>query len=208
MEELKNAITSQEQLRAVVEEPLELLQRKVSPQLNANSKVFIRRSPFVVIASANSQGKTDVSPKGDPPGFVKILSDTRLAVPDRPGNRRVDTFVNVLQNPDVGLIFFIPGKGETLRVFGKASIFRDQALLESMALNGKTPHLALIIDVEGVLFQCSKSVIRSGLWRKEKWPSLDGLPNLAQALKTGIETDMSLEQISKFVDDDEKDNLY
>jgi PPOX class probable FMN-dependent enzyme len=118
----------------------------------------------MLIASADSNGNTDVSPKGDPIGFVKILDDKTLAIPDRLGNKRADTIENILTNPNVGLIFLIPGKTETLRVSGKAQVVRDKALLNSMAVKGKSPDFAIIVTVEEAFFHCSKCMIRSKLW--------------------------------------------
>src|SRR5258705_2818538 len=124
----------------------------------------------------------DVSPKGDPPGFVQVLDDETLAIPDRPGNRRADTFSNVLQNPGVGLIFLIPGKLETLRVNGRARIVRDMALRERMAVQGKVPQIALVVTVEEAFIHCGKCMIRSQLWQPESWPDGDALPSQAECL--------------------------
>jgi uncharacterized protein len=122
---------------------------------------FIAKSPFLLIASSDRAGRVDVSPKGDPPGFVHPLDRRTLAIPARPGNRRADTFRNVLQNPRVGLIFIIPGKGETLRVSGTARIARDQWLRERMAVEGRVPSLALVVSVEEAFMHCTKCMVRS-----------------------------------------------
>ncbi len=125
---------------------------------------FIARSPFVLIASSDGNGSIDISPKGDPPGFVQVLDDRTLAIPDRPGNHRADTFVNVVQHPSVGLIFLIPGTKNTLRVRGKATIVRDIELRESMAVKGRVPELALVVELTTAYFHCAKCIIRSDLW--------------------------------------------
>lgn len=120
----------------------------------------------------DARGQMDISPKGDPPGFVQVLDESTLAIPERPGNRRADTFTNVLENPMVGLIFFVPGKNETLRISGHAKIVRDRELRESMALRDKTPDFALAVEVQEVSFHCSKGIIRSSLWSPQGWPAI------------------------------------
>jgi uncharacterized protein len=124
----------------------------------------------------------DISPRGDAPGFVRILDDRTLAVPERPGNRRADTFTNLLENPTVGLIFLIPGKTETLRVSGTARIVRDSDLRDSMSVHGKAPDFALVVETEEAFFHCSKCVMRSNLWKPAEWPALEGLLSLAQTM--------------------------
>jgi uncharacterized protein len=156
-----------------------------------------REIPFVLIASANARGQMDISPKGDAPGCVRVLDDKTLAIPDRPGNRRADTFTNVLENPRVGLIFFVPGKSETLRVSGGATIVRDADLRGSMSARGKTPDFVLAVDVEEVFFHCSKCIVRSSLWIQQAWPSLDGLPSLAQTMVDAAALPMRVEALKR-----------
>ena len=174
--EFKDVITDPAQFRELMGEPPPPCVAKTIAILDRHCRAFIARSPFVLIASASARGQMDISPKGDAPGFVRVLDDKTLAVPDRPGNRRADTFTNVLENPRVGLIFFVPGKSETLRVSGSATIVRDADLRESMAARGKTPDFALAVDVEEVFFHCSKCIVRSSLWipaglAVARWPS-------------------------------------
>src|SRR4051812_45505578 len=149
-------VTTEAQLREVVGAPVPRAVNKEIARLDAHCRTIIARSPFVLIASCDGEGRMDVSPKGDPPGFVKVVDDSTLAIPDRPGNRRADTFSNVLRNPGVGLLFLIPGMVETLRVNGRASIVRDLALREQMAVGGKVPALALIVTVEQAFIHCGK----------------------------------------------------
>ncbi|HXF61549.1 MAG TPA: MSMEG_1061 family FMN-dependent PPOX-type flavoprotein, partial [Caldilineaceae bacterium] len=137
-------VTSEEQLREIMGYPAQRVIDKVVSSLDEHCRAFIAKSPFLLIGSADARGHMDVSPKGDPPGFVRVLDDKTLAIPDRPGNRRADTFGNILQNPKVALIFLVPGKQETLRVSGTAQIVRDQWLRELMPVRGKTPDLALV----------------------------------------------------------------
>ena len=161
----RDIVTSEEELRAVVGHPPQRSIDKVVRVIDEHSRRFIAHAPFVFVASVGAGGMLDVSPKGDPAGFVKVLDETTIAIPDRLGNRRFDTYRNVLRNPNVGLIFVIPGVTYTLRVSGKAIIVRDLALRESMALSNKRPDHALLVEVEQVLSHCPKCMIRSGLWQ-------------------------------------------
>ena len=161
----RDVVESEEQLRAVLGPPAERAIAKVVRVLDQHARRFIAHAPFVFVASAGDDGTLDISPKGDPAGFVKVLDDRTLAIPDRPGNRRIDTFRNVLSNPNVGLIFVIPGVTYTLRIAGKAIIVRDAELREAMAVNGRLPEHILIIEISRALSHCPKCMIRSGLWR-------------------------------------------
>jgi len=157
-------VDSEAELRAIIGEASQRSLDKAITELDEYCCAHIARSPFVLIASSDAEGNFDVSPKGDPAGFVRVLDSRTLVIPDRPGNRRADTFTNVLQNPNVALLFLVPGRRETLRVVGRARIVRDQALRESMAAQGKVPELLLGVDVSEVFFHCAKCVIRSDLW--------------------------------------------
>src|SRR4029450_11246478 len=159
--EFKDLATAPAQFREVMGEPPPPCVAKTIAIADRHCRAFIARSPFVLIASANARGLMDISPKGDAPGFVRVLDDKTLAVPDRPGNRRADTFTNVLENPKVGLIFLVPGKSETLRVSGSAKIVRDADLRGSMAARGKTPDFALAVEVEEAFFHRSTWTVRS-----------------------------------------------
>jgi uncharacterized protein len=160
----QEVITTQSELRGIVGRPNRFMTSKVLTRLDRHCRQFIGKAPFVVIASTAENGQLDVSPKGDPAGFVQVVDDRTLAIPDRRGNRRVDTLCNVLANPSVGLIFFVPGKTETLRVAGKAAIVRDRSLRESLALEGRIPEVVLVVTVERVYFHCGRCITRSGLW--------------------------------------------
>ena len=178
----KDVITTEEQLVAITGEASGAAVDKVQTSLDKHIKTFIAHSPFVMIASADATGRMDISPKGDPPGFVRVLDDTTLAIPDRKGNRRADTFRNVLENPKVGLFFLAPGYRETLRISGTAQIVRDAELRESMAINGSVPELALVVSVVDTFFHCAKCMIRSGMWQPEKWPDISDIPTFGQIL--------------------------
>ena len=174
-QDITDVVTSERELRAIAGSRLPWLQPRVLTKLDKPCRQFIAQSPFVVIASTGDDGQVDLSPKGDPAGFVQVLDETTLVLPDRPGNRRLDTFCNVLKNPGVGLIFFVPGKGETLRISGKAAIVRDRAVREAMAIKGRAPELALIVRVQRVFFHCAKCINRSKLWERAR-PGAAELP--------------------------------
>ena len=157
-------ITSESELRKIVGPANRWFTSKVLHRLDQRCQNFIAASPFVVVGSTDPLGMVDLSPKGDGAGFVRLLDDATLAIPDRRGNRRVDTFHNVLQNPGVGLIFFVPGQRETLRVTGRAVIVRDRNIRSAMTEGGRMPELAMIVVVERAFFHCGKCITRSNLW--------------------------------------------
>jgi len=181
---------------------------KVIDHVDDHCRAWIERSPFVVVATASSAGAMDVSPKGDPPGFVRVLDPKTLAVPDRPGNHRGDSFRNVLENPSVGLMFVVPKRREVLRVAGTAVVTRDDALLASMAVGDKVPALALVVSVREAMFHCGKSMIRSHLWEPEQWGPIDGLPTYAQALVDHAALDTPLDQVEWMMNFNEEHRLY
>ncbi|MCP4314705.1 MAG: pyridoxamine 5'-phosphate oxidase family protein [Hyphomicrobiales bacterium] len=207
MQEFRDVITTRDQLRGVIGEPIERVKKKVLPELDLHCRNFIAHSPFVVISTSDGQGNADVSPKGDPAGFVRILDDNTLVIPDRPGNRRVDGFENILQNPHVGLLFLIPGRNETVRVNGKAMIVQDEVLLRSFSIKGRPPKLALVVKVEEAFFHCSRCMIRSGLWAPDRWPAQDGLASMARVMfdiGKGID---KIEDIEALIHESETDKL-
>jgi PPOX class probable FMN-dependent enzyme len=160
----RDVITTESELRSHVGPANRWFTSKMLRRLDRRCQAFIAASPFVVIGSTNELGMVDLSPKGDRAGFVRALDDTTLAIPDRPGNRRVDTFHNVLQKPGVGLVFLVPGQRETLRVTGRALIVRDQNIRSTMMDKGRMPELAMIVAVERAFFHCGKCITRSNLW--------------------------------------------
>ena len=204
----EQVITFEDEIRAILGHPDQRAADKVIDHIDQYCAALIAHSPFLVISSADSDGNMDMSPKGDPEGFVKVLDDKTLVIPDRLGNRRGDTFSNVLQNPKVGLYFLAPGYRETLRVSGTAQIIRDTALLESMSMQGKVPTLALVISVEKALFHCAKCVIRSGLWKPESWGSVDGIPTLGEILVSHSNIDEPAEEIQKSIDEAYETRVY
>ncbi len=208
MTQFDDVIETREQFRSIMGKPSDKVTRKSLSELDKHCGVFIGRAPFMLIASSDADGKTDVSPKGDPIVFVKIIDKQTLAIPDRLGNKRADTIENILQNPNVGLIFLIPGKTETLRVSGKAQVVRDQALRDSMAVKGKSPDFAIVVNVEEAFFHCSKCMIRSKLWQTEHWPDLDGLPRLAQTMVDAGKLELTESDMHEIVVNDERERLY
>lgn len=170
-------IDTEAALRALIGEPTPIVCAKVSDRLNALTRQFIERSPFVCLATSDAEGRCDVSPRGDPKGFVRILDDVTLLLPERPGNRIADSLRNILQNPHVGLLFVIPGVGESFRVDGRATLTTDAALLAPCTVEGKTPKLGILVDVESAYTQCSKAFLRSQLWDPSTFIDRAALPS-------------------------------
>lgn len=208
--DFSETVTTRSQLREVLAEPSEFVTNKEFVELDEFGRDFIARSPFVLIASSDGAGSIDVSPKGDPPGFVRVLDETTLAVPERLGNHRADTFENVLKHPFVGLIFLIPGTKNTLRIRGRARIVRDQWLRDSMQVNGKVPELALVVDITSGYFHCAKCIIRSKLWTADQVPAATGSDDLLLAhtmVKHG-DLPVTVDQMQEIIVDDEDKRLY
>ena len=157
-------IETEAALRELIGSPMEIVSGKVADRLNPLTRQFIERSPFLCIATADEHGNCDVSPRGDPRGFVRILDDGTLLIPERPGNRLADSLTNILRNAHVGLLFVIPGVGDSFRVNGRATLTTDATLLESCIVEGKRPKLGILVDIETAFTQCSKAFLRSHLW--------------------------------------------
>lgn len=208
MMEFAERIESAAALRAIIGPPVERSVRKEIARLDAHCRALIAASPFVLVASSDAAGRVDVSPKGDPAGFVLVLDDETLAIPDRPGNRRADTFANVLENPHVGLLFVIPGKLETLRVNGRASIVATPWLRERMAVAGRVPALALAVHVEQAFIHCGKCMIRSKLWEHEAWADTSALPSQAQCLVDHGRLEQSVEEVDAAIAAARRTGLY
>ncbi|MBN9437744.1 pyridoxamine 5'-phosphate oxidase family protein [Bosea sp. (in: a-proteobacteria)] len=168
------------ELRAVVGEVHLIAERKVLDRLDHFCRDFIALSPFLVLASSDSEGRADASPRGDGPGFVQVLDEKTLLIPDRRGNNRVDSFGNVLSSPGVGLVFFVPGINETLRVNGRARLTRDEVLLDPMTVQEKTPKLGLLVEVDEAYFHCGKALIRSKLWAQDAQVERSSFPTLGR----------------------------
>ena len=206
--EFAQTVTTRAQLRNILAEPSEFVTNKEFTELDEHERDFIARSPFVLIASSDGAGEIDISPKGDPPGFVRVLDDYTLAVPDRLGNHRADTFENVLRYPFVGLIFLIPGTKNTLRIRGRAKIVRDEWLRESMQVNGKIPELALVVDITSGYFHCAKCIIRSKLWDQAGNDVGHDDLLLAETMVKHGELPVTVEEMHEIIVDDENQRLY
>jgi uncharacterized protein len=172
-------LASIEELEAVYGPPLERAVLKEIGYVSEDYAAFIAASPFVAMSTAGPEG-LDCSPKGDAPGFVRIIDSRTLAIPDRPGNNRIDSLRNIVRDPRVALLFVIPGVGETLRVNGQASISDDATLLASFAVNGRVPRTVVLVHVESVYFHCSKALVRSDLWNPDKHVPRSSLPSAGE----------------------------
>lgn len=202
-------VRSEQELRAIAPNPPHGTQDvKIIDHIDNHCRVWIERSPFLVMTTSDADGRLDCSPKGDPAGFVKVLDDKTLAIPDRPGNRRFDGFLNILQTGRIGLIFFVPNRNETVRVNGTAEVVRDLPLREKMAINGRVPELAVLVHVEEAFYHCGKAIIRSGLWAVDNAAPTDGLPTYAEANVDHTGRDYTLEQVTQWFDDNDKFRLY
>jgi uncharacterized protein len=197
---MRREVTTVDDLRAIVGHPNSYVANKVGTRLSAVQQDWLAHSPLGFVATTDANGRVDVSPKGDPPGFVHVVDDTTIAIPERPGNKRVDGFLNVLQRPYVGTLFLIPGRGDTLRINGTARVLADADYFDAMTVQGKRPILALEIDVEEVFFHCAKAFLRSDAWKPESWnpTAVPSVARIAQALKK----DMTLAELEKYYDED------
>lgn len=194
-------------IRAHYGEPSRVAVRKQLARLDRHARAFIALSPFLVIASADADGRADATPRGDAPGFVAVADDTTLLIPDRPGNRRVDTFLNVAANPQVGLLFFVPGINETLRVNGHTRFTSDAARLAPFAAGGKPPLGALVVAVEEVFFHCGKALIRADLWNPARHLERRSFPTLGRILGDQI-AEVDGAEYERTIEDAYRTRLY
>ena len=200
-------LTRIEELEAIYGEPKARSVAKEIPYISEAYGAFITASPFVILASAGSDG-LDCSPKGDPAGFVRIIDAHTLAIPDRPGNNRIDTLRNLLQDPRVGLLFLVPGVGEMMRVNGRASISDDPALLASFSVDGKPPRTVIVIQVESVYFHCSKALVRSDLWNQDKHVDRATLPSAGAMLQNVSDPNFDVDAYDRELRSRLKTELY
>jgi PPOX class probable FMN-dependent enzyme len=176
-------ISDEAELRDAMGSPKQIVLDKQTDRLNELTKQFIERSPFVCVASAHPEGGLDVSPRGDPAGFVRVLDERTLLLPDRPGNKLADTLTNLLADPRIALLFLIPGVGDTFRVNGRARITDDPGLLAPCAVEGKVPKLGILVSIEEAYTQCAKALIRSDLWNPDKHIERSELPSSGEILR-------------------------
>lgn len=179
--------------------PLPAVRDKVRTRLHELDRRWIAHSPFVVLATSSPDGRCDASPKGDPPGFVKVLDEQTLVVPERAGNKRFDGYHNVIQNPHVGLLFLIPGRGDTLRVNGRARLVSDGPFFDDLVVKGHRPVMALLLEVEEVFYHCAKAFMRSQLWEPDSWdPTV--LPRHAVIAKELVRPESPLSELDAYYD--------
>jgi PPOX class probable FMN-dependent enzyme len=209
MNPFEHVVTSEHELREIVGVPGARAVRKERAALDVHCREFIARSPLLLLATSGADGRCDVSPKGDAPGFVLVLDEHRLVIPDRPGNKRLDGMLNLISNPHVGLLFIVPGREETLRVNGRAYITRDPELLQRSAIQGKTPLLAIGVDVEQCFLHCAKAFLRSHVWAPDQWPPRDALPSLARVLFNQIKPEgVTVEDYERDIQETNAKRLY
>ena len=210
----KAVLADEKAVREVVGAPMELAVKKAIPKLDKYSRELIQRSPFLTIGTANGNGKADVSPRGDQPGFVVILDDNTLFIPERPGNNRVDTLTNITENPNVGLLFLVPGFDETLRINGRASVVKDEALLERCAVNGKVPKLGVMVAVEEAYLHCAKAFRRAKLWDPQSIQDRSEMPSIGKIImeQTADENNPpssdEIKVVDEYVEDNYRNELY
>ena len=201
-------ISSSEQLRETVKMPSRYVDSKVIDHIDPLAERFIAASPLAILGTRRSDGGVDQTPRGDPPGFVKVLDPRTLALPDRPGNNRMDSVENILRDNAVGLLFLIPGHGDTLRVSGQAAVVRDDDLAEKLAINGRPAGLITLIRVERVLCHCPKSFIRSRAWKPDEWPDTSDVPSLAELMKAHGNLSDSISELEDVVHHSNTEKLY
>jgi hypothetical protein len=199
-------IASEAELRELLGEVHPRAATKDRVRLHERDREWLAASPFCLIATSDGQGNCDVSPKGDPAGFVHVIDDGTIAIPDRPGNRRADGFLNILKNPHVGLIFLIPGRNETLRVNGRARLVREAPFFDEMIVKGHRPHLALVVEIEQIFFHCAKAFMRSALWQPDTWT--DDLPTHAQLVKDVQKVAETVEELESYYGEAYAKQLY
>lgn len=206
MSAFKQVIHNEAELREILGYAGKAAKNKVLPEIDEICRAFIEASPFVLLGSTGADGSMDVSPKGDPAGFVQVMDRQTLLIPDRPGNRRGDTLSNLLQNPHIGLLFLVPGRKDTLRVNGTAQIVRDEDVRERFIMQGKVPMFVIAVTVQEVFFHCTKCVVRSGLWSSEQAP--DQLASFGAAIIKHAQLDLSIEEADAMIVEEEQTELY
>ncbi len=203
-----HVLNTEEEVRALQPSLHPTQPAKILDHIDPLVAAWIETSCFLVMATYDAAGRVDVSPKGDPAGFVEVLDPKTLAIPDRPGNHRFDSFANILQTGRIGLIFLVPNRNEVVRVNGSAQIVRDPDLLTRMAIKGRVPELAVLVRVEEAFYHCGKAIIRSRLWAPQEAAPVDKLPTYAEALKAHSQVDLSLEEIAERMKHNDENRLY
>ncbi len=206
--------STEDALRAVMGHPMDLAVRKALPRLDKYCKVFVEHSPFLSLGTSNAAGQTDVSPRGDQPGFVLVLDDNTLFIPERPGNARYDSLLNIIANPQVGLLFFVPGYEDMLRVNGRAELIHDPALMARCAVNGKEPRVGIRVTVDEAYLHCAKALKRSQLWDASSQRDRAELPSLGKmileqtAAADAPPADDLVRTVDEFIEENYRTTLY
>ncbi|MBR7834514.1 pyridoxamine 5'-phosphate oxidase family protein [Actinospica durhamensis] len=206
-EEFAEITTAAELREALGGPPLESAVAKERPRLHPLDRAWLAACSYCLIATSDAEGNCDLSTKGDPAGFVHVLDDTTIAIPERPGNKRADGFHNILSNPHVGLLFLVPGRRETLRINGRVRILRDAPFFDEMTVKGHRPILAYLVDIDTVFFHCQKASMRSGLWNPESWRPED-LPTHATIVKALHNSAKTLEALETYYGPQYEKGLY
>jgi hypothetical protein len=202
-------VTSIAQLRDIMGHTSDIIWDKAADHLSPPMAAFVAQSPFCVVASRGADGTTDISPRGDGPGFVRVLDPRTLVLPDRPGNRRYDTLRNVIETGSLSLMFIIPGTLDTVRVNGTAQITRDPALLAPSAMQGKTPDLGVIVHVHEAYGHCAKAIKRAHLWQPDTWVDPSGVPSLLDLMRAHLSLSAAAtDDIRDRIDHDFRNNMY
>ena len=207
----EGTIRSVEKLRELYENPGELVIMKEKTCLDQYSRRFLELSPFAVIATSDKNGKLDSSPRGDYPGFIKSIDDNTVAIPDRPGNNRIDSLTNIIENPKIGILSMVPGFDECLRINGNACLVTSMELLSQFEYNGKLPKSIILVSIEEIFFHCGKAIIRSGLWKAESKVDRSAMPSLGRILMAQIDprkSEMDIVELEQYIEDRAKYTLY
>lgn len=201
-------IDTHEALRELLGEPKPTTRRKIIDHVDEHARTLIAHSPFVLLATSSPDGRCDVSPRGDPAGSVLVLDDRTLVLADRPGNKLIDSFRNIVDNPHAGLLFLVPGMNETLRVNGRATLVADAPYFDQLVVKGKRPRLAVVVEVEELYMHCAKAFLRSSLWQPETWPERSTLPSLGTILRDQLALPVSADELDTRLNEGARTTQY
>ena len=207
-------IGTESELRLAYGETMDIAEQKCLPKLDKYCQEFISKSPILCLGTSDSDGKADVSPRGDPPGFVQVLDGETIFIPDRPGNNRLDTMTNIIENPNVGILFLIPGFDDTLRVNGNATVVQDQEILNQCIVNGKIPKAGILVKVNEAFLHCAKAFKRSKLWDESSKQDRTAMPSLAKMILEQTTSDdnppseQEIIEADEFVEENYKTEMY
>jgi len=204
-------VKTKEELRTLYKPPMDLVLKKQKDKLDQHSMQFLSLSPFIILSTSDNENHMDCSPRGDHPGFVQVLDDCTIAIPDRPGNNRLDTLSNIIDNPAIGALVLVPGFNECLRINGSASIAINENLLERFEYRGKQPKSVIVISINEIYFHCAKSITRSGLWKEASKVDRSIMPSLGRILMDQIDpskTDNEVKAVEELIENRVKTTLY